>query len=125
MITECPEPPSVTNAEIDINMPDINQTVLFYKCHSGFNMIGSEFITCQNYSTWTQPMFVCTGKCFEIISYNLWTLAFMYKCYILEIKAGHIVRAIPQNHSNGKKIDISNIYMYDFSLSWLGKYFSS
>jgi len=76
LITECSTPPSVTkaeviNAEVHINISDINQTVLFYKCDDGFNMIGSDFTTCQNDSTWTEPMFVCTGKCLIIKGYNL------------------------------------------------------
>jgi len=75
-ITECPSPPSVTSAEViddvvDITRPDINQTVMFYKCNDGFKMIGSQFITCQNDSTWTEPMFVCTSKCLIIKGYNL------------------------------------------------------
>ncbi|XP_052082612.1 sushi, von Willebrand factor type A, EGF and pentraxin domain-containing protein 1-like isoform X1 [Mytilus californianus] len=59
--TDCPDPPNIMNAALNIKDIRHDDVDLTYMCNDGYYLLGSETISCQANLSWSSPTFVCTG----------------------------------------------------------------
>ena len=64
----CPYPPQVLNATFRLEQN--NSHPFQYECDDGLNMIGQSAMQCQPNRTWTNHMFICSGKLNNIFHYT-------------------------------------------------------
>ncbi|CAC5407361.1 CSMD [Mytilus coruscus] len=59
--TDCPDPPNIMNAALNIEDIRHDDVDLTYMCNDGYYLFGVETISCQANLSWSPPTFVCTG----------------------------------------------------------------